>query len=99
MGETLRISATEVQLSWSPLSKEDSRGIITGYFVKYRPIVGEFRRNLDDISTVLNTTETSLTIGDLEPTFRYGIAVAAGTTAGLGNYSAEAVIEGEMVGE
>ena len=51
-------------------------------------------RNLDDTSTVINTTKLDVVIEGLDPRLAYAVAFAASTVAGIGNYSKETVIGG-----
>ena len=62
------------------------------YHVKYRPLGGVIRQSLDDMSVVINTTDVEVTITDLDPRVTYAVAVAASTSAGVGNYSEEVVV-------
>ena len=69
---------TTVELSWSPLPKNDPNGVITGYTVKV--IVD------DSQSEQLNSTVTtnSIEIPDLRPFTSYTFKVSAKTKAGSG---------------
>ena len=89
----LRISATSVRISWQPLTPEESRGVVSMYHVKYRPLERVTRRSLDDMSVVISTIDLEVTITDLDPRVTYAVAVAASTSAGIGNYSSETVVE------
>ena len=84
-----RLSATSIEMSWDPISVEESRGIVIAFSVRYRKVERVSRRNVDDISTVVETTNTSIIITDLEPDLRYTVSVAAKTSVGIGNYSEE----------
>ena len=68
---------------------------MTSYHVKYRPVDERVRRNLDDTSTVINTTKLDVVIEGLDPRLAYAVAFAASTVAGLGSYSKETVIGGK----
>ena len=61
------------------------------YSVKYRAVERVARRNLDDTSTIVETSNTSIILSDLDPKHGYAVSVAAKTTAGVGNYSAEII--------
>lgn len=91
----VRESATSIRVTFAPLLPEESRGIVTSYHVKYRPLDSSrtARRNLDDVSTVINTTESEVVITDLDPRLQYAIALAASTAAGMGNYSEVMIAE------
>ena len=62
------------------------------YHVKYRPLNRVTRRSSDDMSIVIDTTNLEVTITDLDPRVAYAVAVAASTSAGMGNYSEEIMI-------
>ena len=62
------------------------------YSVKYRAVERIARRNLDDTSTNVETSNTNIILNDLDPRHGYAVSVAAKTTAGVGNYSAEIII-------
>ena len=65
---------------------------MTSYFVKYRVLERVTRRSLDDTSTIVETTNTSIILSDLDPRYGYAVSVAAKTIAGVGNYSEEIII-------
>jgi hypothetical protein len=75
-------------------------GVVTAYLVRYRITEGEeaesgdrrARRNANNLSTVIETTDTSLVISDLDPRIVYAVSVAARTDAGVGNYSGETIV-------
>ena len=62
------------------------------YHIKYRPLGSVIRQTLDDSPVVINTTDTEVTVTDLDPRVTYAVAVAASTSAGMGNYSEEIMI-------
>ena len=92
VGVSRRLSATSIQISWDPLSTVESLGVVTSYSVKYRVLERVTRRNLDDKSTIVETTNASIILSDLDPRYRYAVSVAAKTIAGIGNYSEEIII-------
>ena len=53
------------------------------------------QRNLDDTSTVINTTKLDVVIEGLDSRLAYAVAFAASTVAGIGSYSKETVIGGK----
>ena len=75
-------------MSWSAV---EILGGVT-YSVKYRAVERIARRNLDDTSTIVETSNTNIILNDLDPRHGYAVSVAAKTTAGVGNYSAEIII-------
>ena len=88
-----RISATAIRISWEPLSRKQSQGIVNEYLIKYRPtdLNGRGKRNVDDLAVVVIVpgTNTEYTLEGLDQRRQYAIAVAASTSAGHGNYSEE----------
>lgn len=83
--EITRVSATEIQINWN--ATED--GVDT-YFVKYYPILSIRRKRSteDDLVVVVETNSTEYLISGLDPGLPYVVAVAAGNSAGTGNFSA-----------
>ncbi|XP_028402587.1 phosphatidylinositol phosphatase PTPRQ-like [Dendronephthya gigantea] len=77
-------SKNVLKLSWQPPEVNLHNGILTGYLVCY---------SSQTISTSpkCNETNTTLTftMDDLQPSTRYFVTVAAGTSVGFGNKSAE----------
>ena len=72
-------------------------GIVTTYLVRYRIVEEEetgrrVRRNIDNVTTVIETSDTSIVIRDLDPRIVYAVSVAAETDAGVGNYSEEMIV-------
>ena len=75
-------------------------GVVTAYLVRYRITEDvdvessdrRVRRNADNLSTVIETTDTSVVISDLDPRIVYAVSVAARTDAGVGNYSHETIV-------
>ena len=81
-----------MRISWQPITLEDGERAVSMYHVKYRPLDGVTNQNWGGVSTVINTTGLEVTITDLDPRLTYAVAVAASTSAGMGNYSKEIVI-------
>ena len=75
-------------------------GVVTAYLVRYRITEDaevessdrRVRRNANNLSTVIETTDTSVVISDLDPRIVYAVSVAARTDAGVGNYSHETIV-------
>ena len=99
IGTIRRTSATDIEVSWEPLTPEQSMGVVTAYLVRYRITEDEIessgrrvRRNANNLTTVIETTDTNIVISDLDPRIVYAVSVAARTDAGVGNYSQETVV-------
>lgn len=96
----MRISATDIEVNWEPLSPEQSMGVVTAYLVRYRITEDEAessggrrrRRNANNLTAVIETANTNVVIGDLDPRIVYAVSVAARTDAGVGNYSQERIV-------
>lgn len=99
IGSVRRISATDIEVDWEALSPEESVGVVTSYLVRYRITDDGLsssgtraRRNADNLTTVIETTETTIVISDLDPRIVYAVSVAARTSAGVSNYSQERIV-------
>ena len=90
LGEITRISATEIQISWGEVEGDSE---VDTYFVKYRPLQSVRRkRNVEDTSVVVETSQTRYRLMGLDPGFSYAVSVAAGNRAGRGNFSMEVTV-------
>ena len=97
LGNVIRISAHEIQVTWTKISEDGEAGIeVTGYLVKYHPIPTIQKRNTEDLSIEIATNQTSLVITKLDPRISYGVSVAARNRAGHGLYSDEFVVERKL---
>ena len=96
VGEVTRISATEIIVTWQPLTEKESNGIITAYLVKYRIIasedIGRVRRDSNDLISITETNDTTEILQGLNPQLEYAISVGAETEAGAGNFSEEIIV-------
>ena len=88
-----RISATEIRVSWDPLSEEESFGSRISYLVRYRVYESRVSRNTDDTSTTLEVEVSDMIIRGLEPHLMYAVAVAAKNERGAGEFSNEIVAD------
>ena len=85
-----RISATDIQVTWTHLTLEESRGFLTVYSVAYIPTERDKCPKVDlDTNTILTTSseDSQLVISDLDPRLEYCIGIAASTVAGSGDFS------------
>ncbi len=90
----IRKSAGEIEISWDTVVKEEEP--ITGYIIRYRPVVSNQRRrrnNTEDLATLIETNQTSYVVTGLNPGISYAISVAAKNRAGIGPYSEDIVVE------
>ena len=98
IGSIRRISATDIEIDWDPLTPEESMGVVTAYLVRYRITEEEVdsgsrrRRNADNLTTVIETTDTYIVISDLDPRIVYAVSIAARTNVGVGNYTQERIV-------
>ena len=85
-----RISATNIKVTWTTLTLEESRGFLTVYSVAYHP---SERAKCPEVNPETNTIVTTsweysqLVISDLDPRLQYCIGIAASTVAGTGDFS------------
>ena len=92
----MRISATEIQVSWDPLSEEDSLGFRITDLVRYRVHESRVTRNTEDTPyTIVEVTESIMIISKLEPHLAYAVAVAAKNEMGAGEFSDEITADSE----
>ena len=78
------ISSTEIQVKWTNVLEIDQNGIITEYEVMYEPLM-TFEGQLN--TTIVNTTNLTITLNYLEEFVNYSISVRAYTSVGPGPYS------------
>ena len=86
-----RISATDIQVIWTQLTFEESRGFLTSYLVAYSPSETTTCPEVNPETNIILTTSSEysqLVISDLDPRLEYCVGIAASTVAGTGNYSA-----------
>ena len=86
-----RISATDIQIAWTQLTLEESRGFPTIYLVAYIPTERAMCPEVDPETTTVLTTSSQnsqLVISDLDPRLEYCVGIAASTVAGTSDYSA-----------
>ena len=81
------LSATSIEMSCDPLSEAASHS------VRYRVVERVAHRNLDDMYTIVETTNINIIITDLDPRLGYAVSVAAKTSVGVGNYSEEITVD------
>ena len=104
IGSVRRITPSSIEVSWEPLPQEEVVGVVTAYLVRYRIVPEEelsrrrSRRNSDNLTTVVETNDTSIVVGDLDPRNFYAVSVAVRTGAGLGGYSPETVVGCKLIG-
>lgn len=76
----------------------DDAEVLT-YLVKYRPIrisLSIQKRDVDDLSTIVETNQTNVVISGLDQRFAYAVSVAASNGGGPGNHSEEVEIGCEL---
>lgn len=85
--DAMVLSSSEIMVTWDEVPQIDQNGIITTYEVLYEPqeIQGE-----EIMSPVMvNTTNLSIILIDLEPVVIYNISARAYTSVGPGPFSEE----------
>ena len=88
-----RTSPTQMRVSWPPPIIMQKSLPILHYTIKYSAIEKPARDRQEVLQNAkyLNATENK-TIEDLYPTLSYGVAVAANTVSGRGNFSDEITV-------
>lgn len=88
-----RLSAAEIRVYWSPISKNESGGPVSHYTVKYYPLTMDrhSQKTTDNLATYVNTSKNEIVIGGLDPVNSYAVSVAANSEAGRGNFSKELI--------
>jgi hypothetical protein len=81
---TIILSPISISVMWEEIPVFDQNGIIIAYEILYEPL--DTFDGLIGIEAV-NTTNTLITISDLQEFTGYNISVRAYTSAGLGPYS------------
>ena len=99
LGEVVRISATEIRLTWEP---SINYTLITEYSIKYYPLSTELsspdgQRSNDDLVYFITTKKTEAILTNLDPVYSYSVAVAAVNDAGTGNYTKEYTVGCEYI--
>ena len=79
------LSSTEIQVNWTEVLETDQNGIITEYEVMYEPLM-TFGVLTNEVF-VLDSTNLSITLMNLEEYVEYNISVRAYTSVGPGPYS------------
>lgn len=81
-----------MRVAWNSIPLDMSRGFITSYAVTYTPVSGQ-KRQVNSLT--VSGKENTAIIGELVPTQRYSVMVAAITTAGTGSFSRPVISECE----
>ena len=79
------LSSTEIQVNWTEVLEIDQNGIVTEYEVMYEPLMTF--GVLSNETVVVDSTNFSVTLMDLEEYVEYNISVRAYTSVGPGPYS------------
>ena len=88
-----RISTTEIIMKIKPLSLEEGRGIVTGYFFNLTKSID--RCLVVDMNKLLiHTLNTSIKVGNLDPLSKYCLSLSAKTKEGRGLESQNILIPG-----
>ena len=90
-----RTSAVQVELEWTHLSLEESRGYITGYSIIYAESVYACSLTGDEITVI--TDNDHLQLNELNPRLEYCIRIAASTSNGEGIYSQWMLVQGMTI--
>ena len=88
-----RVSTTEVVVKIKPLTLEEGRGIVTGYFFNLTKSI-DHCVVVDINKLLIHTFNTSIKIGNLETLSKYCLSVSAQTKEGYGLESQNMLIPG-----
>ena len=78
------ISSTEILVSWDEVPAIDQNGVIILYDVQYEPLM-TFDGAL--MTMTMNTSNTSIVLGELQEYVQYNITVRAYNSVGPGPFS------------
>ena len=83
------INATSIQVTWTQLTLEESRGFITSYLVAYSTAERNSCSEVETNNTILTTHSESsqLIINNLDPNLEYCIGIAARTMSDTSDFS------------
>ena len=87
------LNKTTYNISWAPLTIEESHGKVILYDVKQELLSSGKRRKRSISSRTLNTSETFVVVYDLPLCSQYHVYVRAYTKVGAGPYSRPWVLE------
>ena len=82
--EPTTISSTEIVVSWDVVPPADHNGIIILYEVQYEPLM-TFGGQL--MTMAMNTSNTTILLGELQEYVEYNISIRAYTSVGPGPFS------------
>ena len=78
----MRLSSSQITVSWQPLSLEEARGFITKYTVTAEPTTLTRRRQEGTLSVSVEHNATRVVLDGLSPNLAYSVSVSASTTVG-----------------
>ena len=87
------LNKTTFNISWAPLTREESYGKVILYDVKEELVSRGKRRKRSISSRTLNRTPTFVVLYDLSLCSQYNVSVRAYTKAGPGPYSQPMVLQ------
>ena len=95
--QVTRQSATNITVQWEPLTLEESRGLITNYYVAFTPAQNCSLQEQQKLQLGYNetTAQSNMTVSWLDPQQSYCVAIAGVTNIGLGNFSDGIYVPGE----
>ena len=75
--KVVRLSDSEMNVSWVPLTVVEARGFLGNYFITYSRVGGARRKRQAETVVEVSTNQSSVVIGGLEAGANYGVTVAA----------------------
>ena len=88
-----RVSLTEIIIKIKPLTLEEGRGIVTGYSFNLTKST-DYCVVVDMNNLLIDTFNTSIKVGNLDPLSKYCLSVSAQTKEGHGLESQNVLIPG-----
>ena len=88
-----RINGTHAIVTWSQLSRTESRGFLQNYTIEYSIVADRGKRQVR--VTTVPSNQSNVTLYDLTPSKSYEVSVFASTNAGPGTASQPEILDSE----
>ena len=88
----MRLSSSQIIVSWQPLSLEEARGFITKYTVTAEPTTLTRRRQEGMLSVSVGHNATRAVLDGLSPFLAYSVSVSASTTVGTSSNNSITIV-------
>ena len=81
-------SSTSIEVAWGEVPADDTNGIITHYFVCYKPRTSSLNYICSVTKRVNGTNNRNTVLNDLNEFTNYDVAIQAATSKGNGTHGA-----------